>query len=1157
MSRRHVRRPLFATAVGATAALSTVLALTGAGPAQAAPPATSAPPPSGSVIVLLRDQVASAPLAKTRMAQRSAAVTAAQDSVLDRTRARASGAPRDVVHYRSANAFSATVTQAQADALAADPSVAQVIPNRRISLPARREASAVGTARATVPADTSKICPADPSKPLLEPEALTDTRTASDDPSVRTAQQLATGKGVKVAYIADGIDPANPDLIRPDGSRVITDYKAFSADGPAPEEGGAEAYGDASAIAAQGRVAHDLSTYVNPAYPLPTGCTIRIVGMAPGASIVALKTDFYTSSIIQAIDYATTTAQVDVLNESFGGNVIPDASSRSAISLFNDAAVAAGITVTVSSGDAGTTSTIGNPATDPKVISVAANTNNRGYAQTGYAGARAFGNGRWDNDQISSLSSGGFTQSGGTVDLTAPGESGWAICGGPECANYRGGSSDIQLFGGTSQSAPLTAGAAALVIQAYRSTHGGDSPSPARVKQLLTSTAQDLGFPAFEQGAGLLDARAAVEAALSYPGAKKVPAGVASNILVNKSQVAISGAPGSKHTAKLSVRNVGSKKLKVAVSTRDLKPFAASTLSTSIDASSAQTFPYPVTGVPWVYKKVTFSVPAGTDRLAAAMTWQGAARQIGQSVVTPVVRVSVFDPDGTYVANSRPQGGPVSANYANLDVRRPVAGTWTAVLYTVAGSTGYTGPITLRTTAERTVQVGSVNHATLSLKKGQKKTVKVRFTLPRDAGDTARSITLASSDGHQTSVPVVQRAVVPVSRGTGTFRGTITGGNARAGSAAQVLTYAFDVPKGTPDLGVGVTLADDPGIQLEGVLVDPNDETQSIGSNAHPSADDSAVDQDRTMQLNAAAPVPGRWRVLVLVQNPVTGKELEERLSGRIAFGQADARGSGLPSSTRTSLPQGQATTGSVTVRNTGIAPVNVQLDARTKGLLNLPLTSPFGSQSVQLPSHDTPTFLVPPGTTGLTATSTSDVPAVVELLSGSQGIDVVGGLAEGKKGSTVSSVSVTESKGGTVSSGIWYTDLNEIGAVGPQGSPAADGRIDVTARTRDFDTAVTSSTGDFWPVVTDPSADLGTAVTILPGSSATIPVTITPTAAVGTKVRGTLNVVTPPSFALPFATTGDLITSLDYAYTVGKASPAVTADATTTKDATSSGTGR
>lgn len=1135
-------------AVGAVA-LATVLGLAGVGTAQAAPPAPASAP-SGSVVVVLRDQLSGSPVLKNRTDTRQAAATRSQDAVVDHVAAEAGGKPADVVHYAAANAFSATVTQAQADALAADPAVAMVVRNQRISVPVRREAAASGSVTgAAVPPDTSKICPSDPSKPLLEPEALTDTRAASDDPSVKTAQQLVDGKGVKVAFIADGIDPANPDLLRADGSRVVTDYKAFSADGPAPKEGGEEAYGDASAIAAQGRVAHDLSTFVNPAYPLPKGCTIRIVGMAPGASIVALKIDFYTTSIIQAIDYATTTAKVDVINESFGGNVVPDAATRSAISLFNDAAVKAGITVTVSSGDAGTTSTIGNPATDPQVISVAANTNSRLYAQTGYAGARAFGNGRWANDQISSLSSGGFTQSGGTVDLTAPGESGWAICGGPECTDFRGGTADISPFGGTSQSAPLTAGAAALVIDAYRSTHRGASPSPARVKALLTSTAADLGLPTYEQGAGLLDARAAVEAALTYPGAKKVPAGLASNVVLDKSQVSLSGTPGSSKTATVKVRNAGSKKLTVAVSTRDLRPFAVDVQRARLDAGSSQTFPYPTTGAPWAYRKVTFDVPSGTDRLATAAAWQGAARQVDGSAVTPVVRVSLFAPDGTYVANSRPQGGTVSANYANLDVRKPAAGTWTAVLYTPAGRSGYTGDVTLQNSAERAVRVGSVNHPTLKLKPGQRKTVKVRLKLPSDAGDTSRAITLASSDGHTTALPVVQRAVVPITKDVGTFKGTITGGNARAGSAAQGFTYAFDVPKGTPDIGAGITLADDAGIQLEGVLVDPNDETQSIGTNAYTNAAGTALTgQGRTMQLSTANPVPGRWRVIVLVVNPVTGKELGEKFTGTLRFGQAQVQATGVPTSTKATLPQGQPTTAQVTVTNTGVAPVNVQLDARTDEVRNTPLTSPFGPQDFSLPDHAGPTFLVPPGTTSLTATASAEVPAVVDLTSGAQGIDVVGDLVDAKKGSTVSTAVVREKKG-TVSTGLWFTDVNEVGPVGNQPPPRADAQVDLVARTPDFDPAVTSSTGDYWKAVVDPQADTGTPVTIQPGRSATVTVTITPTGDVGSKVHGVLNVVTPPSLLFPsFTPTGDVITSLAYAYSVGAPSTAAT-DTVTTKD--------
>ena len=46
---------------------------------------------------------------------------------------------------------------------------------------------------------------------------------------------------------------------------------------------------------------------------------------------------------------------------------------------------------------------------------------------------------------------------------------------------------------------------------------------------------------------------------------------------------------------------------------------------------------------------------------------------------------------------------------------------------------------------------------------------------------------------------------------------------------------------------------------------------------------------------------------------------------------------------------------------------------------------------------------------------------------------------------------------------------------------------------------------------------------------------TVAPTGEVGSKVHGVLNVITPPSLFLPScSTTGDVITSLDYAYSVG-----------------------
>ena len=115
------------------------------------------------------------------------------------------------------------------------------------------------------------------------------------------------------------------------------------------------------------------------------------------------------------------------------------------------------------------------------------------------------------------------------------------------CLNFRSPAqpTDLQSFGGTSESAPLTAGVAALVIQAYRSTHNGASPSPAVVKQIITGTARDLGLPADEQGAGLLDARAATEAALTWPGGGSAPADVESNLVTSDDQLTLIGKPGS------------------------------------------------------------------------------------------------------------------------------------------------------------------------------------------------------------------------------------------------------------------------------------------------------------------------------------------------------------------------------------------------------------------------------------------------------------------------------------------------------------------------------------------------------------------------------------------------------------------------------------
>ncbi len=498
--------------------------------------------------------------------------------------------------FTTLNAFAATVSSDTRAALASDPRVAAVVPDAIVTLPGQDGPTGAAAAAAPSPGNPSTplstICPTDPAKPLLEPEALQTTHTASMDPTIPQAQSLATGRGVKVAFFADGLDINNPDFIRADGSHVFVDYRDFTAEGPNAPSGAAEAFGDASSIAAQGRQVYDLSTFVNPAHPLPPGCNITVRGMAPGASLIGMKvfgnaSSAYASVIVQGMDWAVTHDHADIISESFGGYPIPD-TAQDLIRRFNDAAVGAGVTVSQGSGDSGATASPSAPSTDPLVLNAGANTNFRAYAQTvSYAYQFASGH-TYLSDNISSIGGGGFGQDAQTVDLVAPGEADWALCTPnpalyEECTDFKGNPGQgapaaLEQFGGTSQSTPLTAGAAALVIEAYRSTHKG-------------------------------------------------------------------ATAGSSGDQTVNVTNTGATTQTVSARGRALTA-EVSNQRKDVTLGSSPTF-IDQFGSARPYVQTTFTVPAGVDRLLASDAWPGPNARVG---------LTLIDPNGSYAAYTRPQG---------------------------------------------------------------------------------------------------------------------------------------------------------------------------------------------------------------------------------------------------------------------------------------------------------------------------------------------------------------------------------------------------------------------------------------------------------------------------------------------------------------------
>ncbi|HEY1819636.1 MAG TPA: S8 family serine peptidase [Trebonia sp.] len=1136
-SGRVISGALVSTGVCAALTLAGVSA--GAGPAAATPGPATGTTTSGSVpvIIFLKRQWPG-PGSLIRPDKTTALVQAAQASV--RGQLQALGAS-DVRGYRLVDAIAARVPAADLGKVAASPGVASVIPDSPVTGPtsSAAPASSAGPAGAAAKTTTTKTPPgACSATPQLSPEALSLTHTDSTVKGATTARSLGyTGAGVKVAFLADGIDRSNANLTR-GGHPVIIDYKDFSGEGTNAATAGGEAFMDANAIAGQGSAVYNVAGF---GAQTPSGpCRIRIQGVAPGASLVALKVFGHadvstTSGFLQAIDYAVDVEHVNVLDESFAANPFPDVTSLDAVKEFNDMAVAAGTTVVVSAGDAGPFVAIGSPASDPNVISVGASTDFQFYDQTDYAGADKFAPNGWESDSISSLSSGGYTQDGRTLDLVAPGDMSFASCTADaarysSCVNFLGKPSSVEESGGTSVAAPLVAGAAALVIQAYAKEHHGTRPTPAAVKRILLSTATDLGAPATEQGAGLLNSLKAVELASWMPRDSKGAA-----LELSSNQLNYLGKPGATASWPVTVTNTAKTAQTVTVSGRGFSggsvvKKASVTLS---DAKSPHFTNW--SGDASNYATAAFTVPRGTALLNTSIAWP-----TGKAPANPNARVRVIlvDPAGKLAAHSLPQG---TSGYGSAQVLRPAAGTWTAVIFSnTAAAGGTAGTVQFVASIASGTGFGTVSPASLTLAPGASAVVHVSAKVPAGAGDSSGSVLFTGSASGAVSVPVTLRGQVPVGIGvTGAFSGTLTGGNGRSPGGGQVAAYSFVVPDGRPaalhDIDVDLALANDPANQVSAYLVAPGGETMGYGSSDLTTGFNSGgvpvESPQRQLSLYASDPVPGTWTLVIDFASPVPGNELSDPFTGRIGFNATSLSRGTLPDSPSASLTRGKAVTYEVTVHNPGAAPEDIFLDPRLTTLRSYTLQPQDRVAGVKVPTpaaDNPPEWIVPTMTHSVSVSASSAVPVSFDFGPFPGDPDDASSSGPVARASYPLANPVTP-----VTQGLWLAVPSQVGPYAAGGAASGTVTSSMTAVTQGFDTSASPANGDFWRFAVSSLAAHASynLLVVNPGQSRTISLTVTPSAAAGTVVRGMLYI---DDFvdSLQFLS-GSELAALPYAYTV------------------------
>jgi hypothetical protein len=282
-----------------------------------------------------------------------------------------------------------------------------------------------------------------------------------------------------------------------------------------------------------------------------------------------------------------------------------------------------------------------------------------------------------------------------------------------------------------------------------------------------------------------------------------------------------------------------------------------------------------------------------------------------------------------------------------------------------------------------------------------------------------------------------------------------------------------------------------------------------------------------TMQFFRRTPAPGRWTLVVSLNqraDALDGQNFAEPFTGNIDFNPVPVSADGLPNSPLAIIAQGRAATATVRVTNTGSSSKSFFVDPRlSQPTFQQLLVYQATGVPLPLPLSSQPYFFVPPQSDLLFVGAQATVPVVMDVKTATGGSDVLASILPGNQASAV--VNASE-----LAPSSWFALPEAQGPFGAGGAGGATVDVGAVVETNTFDTAITSSTGDPWLQLAVDNSSPYSPLTLAPGQSGTINLTITPNAPSGTLVQGFIGVDTMNTSTQ----SGDEIALLPYTYTVG-----------------------